>query len=303
MRGLAADAHTKLGQTCIHQGDLGPARAHLERALAPLEGDDVARSREAPRVAIYLSWPLWYTGFPEQAMRQAEDAPQLAATAGSPHSSAFALGYSSQLCYLCGDLEGELALAQQLGSLAGEHGLAYWRSLSEFTQGRNAAQRGDPGAGIDRMRSAIGEMRSAGGLVGVPYLLCLLAEAGHAAGRLDDDASAALAEAARLVAGNGNALYAAEGLRLEGEVALARNRGASDLVAAEQAFLAALQRARDQGSRALELRAATSLARLWAGRGEAARGLALLEPAYSAFGEGLHTADLVAAKTLLERLR
>jgi len=169
-------------------------------------------------------------------------------------------------------------------------------------QGRVAAQRKDSTAGIARMRSAIDEMRSAGGLVGVPSLLCQLAEAELASGRLAETRSA-LAEAARLVAGNGNALYAAEGLRLEGELALAEGDDDAGREAAERSFLAALALAQTQGARALELRAATSLARLWAGRGEAARGLALLEPAYADFGEGLHTADLVAAKTLLDRLR
>ncbi|MCE9658362.1 MAG: AAA family ATPase [Burkholderiales bacterium] len=301
---LATDAHTKLGQTCVHLGDLAPARFHLERALAAsaVDGEDSAGVREAPRVAIYLSWALWYTGLPEQALRRAEEAISLAATAGSPHSSAFALGYSSQLHLLCGNLARELGLARQLGVLAGEHGLSFWRSLSDFTQGRAAAQAGDPAAGIARMRSAIDEMRSAGGLVGVPYLLCLLAEAELAAGRLDD-ARAALGEAAQLVAGNGNALYAAEGLRLLGEIELAEGKGGQSLEAAERSFRAALELARCQGSRALELRAATSLARLWADHGNDAGALGLLQPVFAAFGEGLQTADLLAASALLGRLR
>jgi DNA-binding winged helix-turn-helix (wHTH) protein len=297
---LAADAHTKLGQTCIHQGELARARFHLERALEPGNGDDANRSREAPRVAIYLSWALWYTGFPEQALRRAEEAIRLAASAGSPHSSAF--GYSSVLHLLCGDLDNELARARELSTLAAEHGLAYWRSLADFMQGRVAAQRADSTAGIARMRSAIDEMRSAGGLVGVPSLLCQLAEAELAAGRLAE-ARAALGEAGQLVAGNGNLLYAAEGLRLEGEIELASGGGAQGLGAAERAFLAALALARDQGSRGLELRAATTLARTWAAHGQGPRALELLRPVLAAFDEGLQTADPVAAKALLDRLR
>ncbi len=299
---LATDAHTKLGQTCLHQGELALARFHLERALEPGNGDEANRSREAPRVAIYLSWALWHTGFPEQALHRAEKAIRLAASAGSPHSSAFALGYSSVLHLLCGDLDNELARARELSTLAAEHGLAYWRSLADFTQGRVAAQRADSTAGIARMRSAIDEMRSAGGLVGVPYLLCQLAEAELAAGRLGE-ARATLGEAGQLVAGNGNVLYAAEGLRLEGEIELASGGGAQSLEAAERAFLAALALARDQGSRGFELRAATSLARTWADRGQAPRAIELLQPVLAAFDEGLHTADVVAASTLLERLR
>ena len=301
--GLATDAHTKLGQTCIHQGDLAPARLHLERALVPSadEADEARRQRDAPRVAIYLSWAFWYTGHPDQALRQAEQALRLATAAGSPHSSAFALGYSSQLQCLCGDLEQELALARQLATLATEHGLAFWRSLAEFTQGRVAARSGDAAAGIARMCGAIEEMRSAGGLVGVPYLFCLLAGAQRAAGRLAD-ARTALGEAERLVAANGNALYAAEGLRLAGEIVLAEG-AASARTQAEGAFLSALELARAQGARALELRAATSLARLWRHAGQATRALALLEPVFAAFNEGLQTADLVAAKAVLDTVR
>ena len=301
---LATDAHTKLGQTCLHQGELSPARFHLERALAAsaADGEDTTGAREAPRVAIYLSWALWYTGFPEQALGAAQQAIRLAASAGSPHSSAFALGYSSVLHLLCGDLDNELARARELSILAAEHGLAYWRSLADFTQGRVATQRADTTGGIARMRSAIDEMRSAGGLVGVPYLLCQLAEAELAAGRVDE-ARATLGEAGRLVAGNGNVLYAAEALRLGGEIELASAGDARGLAAAEHAFLAALALAREQGSRGFELRAATSLARVWADQGQAPRALALLQPLFATFGEGLQTADLVAANALLERLR
>ena len=299
---LAADAHTKLGQTCIHQGDLAPARFHLERALTPsgVDANDPTRLREAPRVAIYLSWALWYTGHPDQALRQAEQAQRLAARAGNPHSSAFALGYASQLSFLCGDLAREIALAKQLSSLSAEHGLAYWRSLADFTQGRAAVHDGNASLGIERMRRAIDEMRTAGGLVGVPYLLCLLAEAELSGGRLAD-ARAALVESARLIAENGNALYAAEGLRLEGELALAEG-GPQRREAAERQFVAALTLARRQGSRGLELRAATSLARLWLEGGQAEQAVELLAPLHAAFSEGFDTADLIRAKALLGKL-
>lgn len=294
---LVADAHAKLGQTCIHQGDLASARQHLEQALAMVDSADPVRVREAPRVAIYLAWALWYGGHPGQALKCADDALRLAAGAGSPHSSAFALGYASQLHCLCGDVERELTLARQLATLSEEHGLAFWRSLAEFTQGRVAAQQGDAAGGIVRMRSAIEEMRAAGGLVGVPYLLCLLSAAALAHGRLLD-ARAALAEASSLVAGNGNALYAAEGFRIGGEIDLAANASVP-CRAAEESFTSALELAGRQGSRALELRAATSLARLWALGGEERRAFDLLGPRLGAFDEGLDTADLVVARDLV----
>ena len=297
---LATDAHAKLGQTCIHQGDLAPARQHLEEALATMDQADPVRVREAPRVAIYLSWALWYGGHPGQALQRADEALRLATHAGSPHSSAFALGYASQLHCLCGNVEREVALARQLSALSDEHGLAFWRSLAEFTQGRVAAQLGQAG-GIARMRAAIDDMRAAGGLVGVPYLLCLLGAAELAHARLPE-ARAALREASSLVALNGNALYAAEGLRLGGEIALARDAAAA-LGEAEAAFTAALELADRQGSRALALRSATSLARLWASSGEERRALDALGARVDAFDEGHDTADVVAARNLVAAWR
>ncbi len=299
---LAADAHTKLGQTCIHLGDLAAARDHLEKAFVlSTDTDDVTLLRDAPRVAIYLSWALWYTGFPAQALHQADEASRLAGLAASPHSTAFALGYGAQLNYWCGDVAQEIALARQLSSLSTEYGITYWRLLADFSLARASGRGGDRPRDTNRMRRAMHAMRSAGGLVGIPYMLCVVAEAELASGRLDA-AREALAESSSLVSSNGNALYAAESLRLQGEVALADSSDPQRLELAEQHFISALTLASGQGARSLELRAATSLARLWAGGGQVARAIELLAPAFASFNEGLETVDLVRAKLLLDEL-
>jgi predicted ATPase len=72
--------------------------------------------------------------------------------------------------------------------------------------------------------------------------------------------------------------------------------------AAERAFAAAVEYARRQQARAFELRAATGWARLMIASGRRAEAWALLEPAYRWFSEGLTTADLVAARTILEEI-
>jgi len=259
-RRMAADAHAKLGQTCIHRGDLADAQAHLEAALAAATGsDDATALREAPRVAIYLAWVYWYQGQPARALQQAAQAQALAQQVANPHSTAFALGYASQLHYFCGQGDQERQLAAQLRLLSTEHGLAYWRSLADFTLGRCTAREGAAADGIAAMRQAIADMRAAGGRVGVPYLLCALAEAHLAAGQ-PQAAMQVLAEADALVRDTGNALYAAEGLRLQGEVALASGRRATQAEEARRCFSAAVDLARRQGARALEQRALDSLA-------------------------------------------
>ncbi|HEY1430397.1 MAG TPA: hypothetical protein VGF39_02005, partial [Stellaceae bacterium] len=92
--------------------------------------------------------------------------------------------------------------------------------------------------------------------------------------------------------------YMAELLRIKGELLLMR--GASDGAAAENQFRQALDWARPQGALAWELRAATSLARLLRDEGRSADAKALLQPVYDRFTTGFSTADLKAAKTLLD---
>ena len=92
----------------------------------------------------------------------------------------------------------------------------------------------------------------------------------------------------------------AELLRLRGELALATPDGAgSD---AENLFQIALDVARRQQAKWWELRAATSLARMWQSQGKTAEAHALLFPVYDWFTEGFDTADLIDARALLDEL-
>ena len=89
-------------------------------------------------------------------------------------------------------------------------------------------------------------------------------------------------------------------LRLRGEILLAGGDGETS--AAERAFDAALDTARHQQAKSLELRAATSLARLWRDRGQSAEARELLAPVYGWFTEGFDTRDLIEAKAVLDAL-
>jgi predicted ATPase len=132
-----------------------------------------------------------------------------------------------------------------------------------------------------------------------PYFLCLLAEALDKAGRIDD-ALDGLAEAMDLANEQDNHWFEPEIHRLEGELLLRKNE--SDIAGAQNSFQRAIGIARTQSARTLELRAATSLARLLAkqNRGDEAR--CMLAEIYGWFTEGFDTADLRDAKTLLDEL-
>ena len=110
-----------------------------------------------------------------------------------------------------------------------------------------------------------------------------------------------LAEALAVVDTTGGRDYEAESHRLHGELLL--QQPAPDAPAAEACFQRALDVARRQQAKSLELRAATSLARLWQQQGKRAEARELLAPIYGWFTEGFDTADLQEAEVLLEELR
>jgi predicted ATPase len=98
---------------------------------------------------------------------------------------------------------------------------------------------------------------------------------------------------------SGERWFEAEVHRLKGELSLA----GGDRVAAEACFLSAIAFAREQSAKLWELRAATSLARLWREQGRCAEAFDLLAPIHGWFSEGFDTADLKEAKALLHELR
>ena len=151
---------------------------------------------------------------------------------------------------------------------------------------------------VAEIREAMAAYRATGARFQSTYHLTLLAQALAARGRYDEGL-ASLRGAAALVEETGERYFEAGIHRLEGNLLLAENGS----VKAEACYAKALEVARAQEARSLELHAAYDLARLWTGRGERARAADLLGPVYGWFTEGFETADLKEAKALLDALR
>src|SRR5262249_31130893 len=132
----------------------------------------------------------------------------------------------------------------------------------------------------------------------LPYYLSILGDTYTQAGRFPD-ARKALDEGLALAEQNDDRFQEAELHRLKGELHLAE---ADDQDAAEACFCTATETARRQQSKAWELRATMSLARLWQRRGRRNEARAALAAVYGAFTEGFTTPDLVDAKALLDSL-
>ncbi len=295
------DAHAKLGQTCMHRGDLRSAQMHLERALAlPLSATDSLRQRETPRVVVYLALVLSFTGQPARALARCEEALVLAGQGASPHSKAYILGFVCLVYLMHGQSAQALDLARQQRALSIEHGLPFWRIWSEFSQGAISSQLGEHERGIQTMAKAIAAFGAMDAELGVTYFLCLNAQACLSAGQRVS-ARQALERAIHMCARNGNAYAAAESSRLMGEITLAEGATAAADDAALVHFEHALELARQQGSRYFELRAAISLSRLWVQAGQVQRAIDLLAPLCAAFAPGSDTADLRLARSSLSQ--
>jgi predicted ATPase len=142
-------------------------------------------------------------------------------------------------------------------------------------------------------------LRAAGANVRRSYYLALLADVSRRAGR-HGAAQSAIAEALAFAEESGERWWEADLYRLKGELLLALST--DNRTEAAACFHRALEIARQQSAKAFELRAATSLARLWAEQGQRSEARNLLAPVYDWFTEGFDTADLKLAGALLDDL-
>jgi predicted ATPase len=189
--------------------------------------------------------------------------------------------------------------AEAAVALSTEQGFPQWVATGTSLRGWALATQGQGEEGLAQVRQGIAAWRATSATRLVPYLCTLLANVcdclGHPA-----DGLQALAEAHTLVEQHEERWWEAEVCRLRG-VLLLRQLGTSQ-GEAEASLRRALDVARRQEAKALELRAAMSLSRLWQQQGKQAEARELLAPIYHWFTEGFDTADLQEAKALLEAL-
>jgi predicted ATPase len=161
------------------------------------------------------------------------------------------------------------------------------------------AMQGEGTAGLAQLRQGLATVVATGQEVTRPLCLVLLAEAAGHVGQVEEGLRL-LTEARTVLEANGQGDLLAEAYRLQGTLLL--RQAAPDAPAAETCFQQALDIARQQQAKSWELRAATSLSRLWQRQGKRAEARELLAEIYGWFTVGFDTPDLQDAKALLEEL-
>ncbi|MFQ5946574.1 MAG: AAA family ATPase, partial [Anaerolineae bacterium] len=257
------DAHVALSVTSFFVGEFDPAREHAKRGMTlfdPQRHRSHALQNPGVVCRIVHAVTSWYLGYPEQALTTYHDTLSLARDLSHPFSLAVALTWFAMLHQYRRDAREARALAEEAMAISSEQSFPNWHWVAAMVRGWALVEQGLEEEGLAQVRECAAPAEATGARIWQPYRLSLLAEAYEKAGQTDE-AQQALAEALTVARNSGERYWEAELHRLAGMLLLAGSN--NDPAEAEACFKKAIDVARTQGARSLELRTATSLARLW----------------------------------------
>ena len=296
--------HRIYGSSLVWRGDARPGSEHLRQALSLYNGSEHEKLAyifsQHPRTAAlaHLGLGLQHLGFIDQAMDAGWQAIADAKRIGHFNSIAYSLCFVSLLIILRRDVSTLRTTAGELMQLAKQYRASYWTLWAKPMLGWIAAQEGDIETGIRQMHESAEALQKQNANLWVPQTLLLEAEIlgnakrYHYAHKLLDAAQA-------LIEPLDQRFYEAELHRVRGVVLTAEKLNSSDGM---KSLDCAINVARQQNSRFLELRACVSKARVCRDRGLHDDARKIVAPVYSWFTEGLDTVDLREARTFLEAL-
>jgi class 3 adenylate cyclase len=299
-QGQLLEAHHTLWPTLVSMGDAKRALPHMKSGVALYDRERhgsyaVLYGGHDPGVCCryYLATSQWALGYPEQALASAYEASRLAETLGHALTSTNALWFTIFVHYQRGDRPAAVANAERALALIEKYGFSAWATDTAMLL---RASRGGP-HDVELLNALRRQMVPAHNTAWRRVLSgCILAS-------LYGEAEApeqGLEVLASLGDPEGGGYYGSEIARLEGEL---RRRLAPHVPEdAARCFERALEMARRWDAKSFELRAATSLARLWRDQGRREDARRALADVYGWFTEGFDTQDLRAAKVLLNEL-
>ena len=283
-------------------GRLAAVREHVRHGLLLYDRDEhrqhaLIYGGHDPAVCGYGqgALALWLLGYPDQAARSEREGVDLAESLSHTPSVGHALWWAAVVHYLRRDVAMALELGERLIALGNEHSLQFYQAVGGIMHGWALATRGRGEEGLPELRRAVSAYGATSRIM-IGLFTMMLAEAELGAGS-PVEAVRQLDVAEHQMFTRGQPFWRAAVLHRKGEVLAAQ-----DATAAEPLLQASRELARGQQAKSLELRASTSLARLWREKGNRTEARDLLAPIYGWFTEGFDTPDLKEAKALLESL-
>ena len=304
--GQVLEAHNALGGALYWIGDFSLAEEHFEQVIGRYDPQKhrvhVALYGNDPGVVgySYAAWALWYLGYPDQSLRHIEKAIALATEVAFPFSMASALAYGAALHYFRREPRATRERAEQAMAISNEHGFPFWLGMATSLRGWALSEQGDCAGAIVHLRQGMAISQALRTELARPHFLTMLAQAHGRAGQFAD-ASGALEEALAIVARQDDRTYdTVDVYHAKGELLLAQ--GDEQGAEAGRCFGHAIEIARRQGAKSLELRATLGLARLLQRQEKRAEAHQRLAAIYGWFTEGFDSPDMQAAKAMLQEL-
>lgn len=294
-------ANFALAGTALFSGDFLAARQYAEQGLASFDIElaglpDFIFGMELGITQITgLALSLWQLGFPDQAIQRSQQALEVAFRSEHPVTIATALGMGTVAHQWCGDVHSTLSQAKTTIDYAIKNGMPQWVSHGQILYGWALAHKGRIEEGIEQLEQGLAAWQAMGARLSLTYYWLLLAEVFHMSGQFADGLRV-IEQAMMVPQEGGETWFEAELYRRRGELLLASG---GDEQVVEACFQRAMEIAHLQQALSFELRAATSLSRLWQRQGKHIGGRQLLANVIDGFTEGIDTVDLRQAKDQL----
>lgn len=297
------EGHRIVGEMAYRLGDLPAARHHLEAGIRIYDveahrGNVVLYGQDSCLTnLVYLSWVLWLLGHADDARAASRRAITLAQAQGRPFGLAWAHLFATFLHCNLGEWTAAATEARRVEALCTEHGFGFWLAFGRcHLDIARLHLEADSSAG-QAVRERAAFLRSIGADVSQTAVFALLAR-GWAAHGLTAPGLVEVEAGLAMVAKTGECFAEAELHQVRGDLL-----SATDASSSEASYLRAIAIAREHHGRAIELRAALGLSRLWAAKGRVAEACDLLVPLVGVLSAEGDTRDLQGARALLKGLQ
>ncbi|MBI3796344.1 MAG: AAA family ATPase [Deltaproteobacteria bacterium] len=313
-------AHRLRGVHLFYLGESTLARAHVEQGIALYDRQHhhalaFLYGGYDPGVIClgYAAGTLWHLGYPDQALKRVHEAFTLAQELSHPNSLVYALGWAAIVHRYRREGQAAQKWAEAVIALSTERGFPYFLAEGTIWRGSALAEQGQREEGIAQIRQGLAAYQATGSLQR-PEFFALLAEAYGESGQIEEGLGILVETLAVIHKRGERYFYAAELYRLKGQLMLQQFKVQSSRFnvtdprplapdpQAEACFHKAIEIARQQQAKSLELRAVMSLSRLWHQQGRKEEARQMLAEIYGWFTEGFDTVDLKEAKALLDEL-